>query len=259
MKSLKKVLIIIIVILIVGLISGVLVLARNQKEKFVEVSNQEPEIINETENGRKAEEITVVIEEQENVVEDQLENNNETIGSEITKENSIKNEGIINQDNANETLTIKTNTSKNSNQLKSNNQSIPNNTQQQTSATPIQETEQVEVKKEEPKPVVTTPVRTYKKNTTYISKLRNTITTTVNNNISSLNKYGITSVEQFTITEDSSICVCYGGSRNGWTYENTVAYNTFVSSILKGTSMKIYAVDEYQNGKYIQTLCYYGH
>ena len=81
----------------------------------------------------------------------------------------------------------------------------------------------------------------------------------VKNNISSLNKYGITSFEQYKIIEDSSICAYNGGNRGGWTFENPTAYNTFVKSILKGTSLRIYAVDEYQNGEYIETLCYYGH
>ena len=55
------------------------------------------------------------------------------------------------------------------------------------------------------------------------------------------------------------MCTFNGGYRSGWTYENPSAYATFKASILKGTSIKIYAVDEYQNGVYIQTLCYYGH
>lgn len=120
-----------------------------------------------------------------------------------------------------------------------------------------------ESKKEESKPVEiqkpTEPIREYKVNQNYINKLKNTITTEVKNNLEKLNKYGIKDVSQYQIIVDSSICTCYGGNRNGWTYENVSAYNTFKSSILKGTNMKIYAVDEYYNGEYIQTLCYYGH
>lgn len=129
-----------------------------------------------------------------------------------------------------------------------------------------QKTEQskpVENKPVENKPVETAnppaPVREFKVNQNYINKLRSTITTEVTNNLEQLNKYGITDVSQYQIIVDSSICTCYGGNRNGWTYENVSAYNTFKSSILKGTNMKIYAVDEYYNGEYIQTLCYYGH
>lgn len=120
-----------------------------------------------------------------------------------------------------------------------------------------------EPKKEENKPAKKTeqtePIREYKVNQNYINKLKNTITAEVGNNLEKLNKYGIKNVSQYQIIVDSSICTCFGGNRNGWTYENVSAYNTFKSSILKGTNIKIYSVDEYYNGEYIQTLCYYGH
>ena len=68
MKSFKKVLIIIILILTVGLISGALVLAKNQKkEEIEEVSTQSLESTNEIEIEDKKEdqEIIVSIEQQE--------------------------------------------------------------------------------------------------------------------------------------------------------------------------------------------------
>lgn len=257
MKKFKKVLIMIIAILTVVLILGVLLVLKTKKEESIEIGNKELEITNqgEIEVVEEDEEIIATIEEQK--TEEQLDNNEEANKSEIAKENFIKNDNVVNSSDTNKTIKEKNDTTKNVNKSKSvqsNNQNTQNNTQQQPQQTK-QETKPVE----QNKPVVTTPVRTYKENTTYISKLRNTITTTVRDNLSSLNKYGITSAEQYKIKEDSSICAYNGGNRNGWTYENSTAYNTFVKSILKGTSLKIYAVDEYQNGEYIQTLCYYGH
>lgn len=270
MKTFKKVLIIISIISTIVLILGLLLVSKAKKEDGVKVGNQDFETTNqrETESIDKDEEITIAIEEQEPKTEEQLENSEETIESEIPNETSIKNDNIVNSNDTNKITKAKNNTTQNVNQSKPvepNNQNTPNNTQQKTpipqyqQTKPIEENKPVEVKKEEPKPVVTTPVRTYKENTIYISKLRNTITTTVRDNLTSLNKYGITSAEQYKIKEDPSICAYNGGNRNGWTYENPTAYDTFVKSILKGTSLKIYAVDEYYNGEYIQTLCYYGH
>lgn len=162
------------------------------------------------------------------------------------------------------------NTSNKSSVLNNNSQSKTEVKNAETSETVQTEQPKVEKpKKEESKPVEnkpvetpkqTAPVREYKANQTYINKLKKTITTEVTSNLASLKKYGITDVSQYKIIDDdSSICACYGGNRNGWTYANVSAYNTFKSSILKGTYLKIYAVDEYYNGEYIQTLCYYGH
>lgn len=208
-------------------------------------------------------------------------------------DNSVKPKQETKVETPNKTITTNNSSNKTNNQSSSSNtnQSIESSKQQenvtetkvpekttepeskpstpQVESNPVEEkqeeTKQEETKKEESKqeetiPTETKPSRTYKINTTYINKLKQTVITEVTNNLEKLNKYGITSVEQYKIIDnDNSMCAYNGGHRSGWTYENPSAYATFKSSILKGTSIKIYAVDEYQNGVYIQTLCYYGH
>lgn len=225
----------------------------------------------------------------ENVIEEVKEKDDESINVVIESEveeikepeevNEVEKDEIIIEDSTPEVKQEKkqTETSNKQTSNTSNKVTVTNNNSQSTTEVentpqpePVQ-TEQPKVeepKKEESKPVEnkpvetpkpSAPVREFKVNQNYINKLRNTITTEVTNNLEQLNKYGITDVSQYQIIVDSSICTCYGGNRNGWTYENVSAYNTFKSSVLKGTNMKIYAVDEYYNGEYIQTLCYYGH
>ena len=280
---------ILVIILSLGLVIGVVLSNNSEKDNDIKLSLKPENIIEEIKNNEE-EPINVILEnddveleqteevkedktedvvEQENLVEVKQEKKQVTTVSEKmqnnkqTSSNSNKNSGTYN-DNL---------------QTKTENKTIPQKepvvTEQPKAETPKQEESKpvenkpVETpKQEESKPVEnkpvetpkqTTPVREYKVNQNYINKLRSTITTEVTNNLSQLNKYGITDVSQYKISEDSSICACYGGHRNGWTYENITAYNTFKSSILKGTSIRIYAVDEYYNGQYIQTLCYYGH
>lgn len=225
----------------------------------------------------------------ENVIEEVKEKDDESINVVIESEveeikepeevNEVEKDEIIIEDSTPEVKQEKkqTETSNKQTSNTSNKVTVTNNNSQSTTEVentpqpePVQ-TEQPkaeEPKKEESKPVEnkpietpkpTAPVREFNVNQNYINKLRSTITTEVTNNLEQLNKYGITDSSQYQIIVDSSICTCYGGNRNGWTYENVSAYNTFKSSILKGTNMKIYAVDEYYNGEYIQTLCYYGH
>lgn len=207
-------------------------------------------------------------------------------------DNSVKPKQETKVATTNKTITTNNSSNKTNSQSSNTNQSIESSKQQETKvqekttepeskpsipqveSNPVEEkqeeTKQEDNKKEEPKqeeskqeetiPTETKPSRTYKVNTTYINKLKQTVITEVTNNLDKLNKYGITSVEQYKIIDDdSSMCTFNGGHRSGWTYENPSAYATFKVSILKGTSIKIYAVDEYQNGVYIQTLCYYGH
>lgn len=230
----------------------------------------------------------------ENLIEEVKEIEDETVNDIVENQTVEENEGndvlktesneVVNKDSTPEikqenkqevksnkqTSNISNNSSKviNNSQPKEETKSIAQPEQIKEEQPKTQETKIEEPKQEENKPVEnkpieepksTTPVREFKINQNYINKLRNTIIDEVTNNISQLNKYGITEVSQYQIIVDSSICTCYGGNRNGWTYENISAYNTFKSSILKGTNMKIYAVDEYYNGEYIQTLCYYGH
>lgn len=238
----------------------------NTKEKNNTLNVDSENVIEEVQ-GKEDESINVVI---ESGVEEIQEPN---------EVNEIERDEVIIEDNKTEVKPEKKQTAT-SNQQTSNTSKkgpVSNNDSQSktevkntTPSEPVQ-TEQPKVeepKKEESKPVEnkpiekpkpTAPVREFKVNQNYINKLRSTITTEVSNNLEQLNKYGITDVSQYKIIVDSSICTCYGGNRNGWTYENISAYNTFKSSILKGINMKIYAVDEYQNGEYIQTLCYYGH
>ena len=266
---------ILVIILSLGLVIGVVLSNNNENEKdndiklslkpentIEEIQNNEEEPINvilenddvELEQTEEVkEDKTEDVVEQENLVEVKQEKKQVTTVSEKvqnnkqTSSNSNKNSGTDN-DNL---------------QTKTENKTIPQKEPVVTEQPKAEMPKQEESKPVENKPVETqkqtTPVREYKVNQNYINKLRSTITTEVTNNLSQLNKYGITDVSQYKISEDSSICACYGGHRNGWTYENITAYNTFKSSILKGTSIRIYAVDEYYNGQYIQTLCYYGH
>ena len=266
---------ILVIILSLGLVIGVVLSNNNENEKdndiklslkpentIEEIQNNEEEPINvilenddvELEQTEEVkEDKTEDVVNQENLVEVKQEKKQVTTVSEKvqnnkqTSSNSNKNSGTDN-DNL---------------QTKTENKTIPQKepvvTEQPKAETPKQEESKPVENKPVETPKQTTPVREYKVNQNYINKLRSTITTEVTNNLSQLNKYGITDVSQYKISEDSSICACYGGHRNGWTYENITAYNTFKSSILKGTSIRIYAVDEYYNGQYIQTLCYYGH
>ena len=254
-------------ILIVGIIlstglAGGFELANN-KEKANKVIVETENVIEEIQDNEE-EAIEIILENNDEVVDEEKEEENEKVVIE-----EIKTE--VNQEKK-QTPTSNVNQNNKQTSNNSNNTSVPNNTSQ--TKTEVNTTPQIEpVKTEQPKaetqkqeeskvvetPKQTTPVREYKVNQNYINKLRSTITTEVTNNIDQLNKYGITDVSQYQIIVDSSICTCYGGNRNGWTYENISAYNTFKSSILKGTNLKIYAVDEYYNGEYIQTLCYYGH
>jgi len=246
------------IILSTGVVGGVGLV--NNKEKEANPPIVESQNIIEEVQEKEEEPINVVVEstveeikEQEEITKDEIVNEDKK--QEVKQEN--KQTTASNKQSSNSTAN-KSTVSNNNTQPK---QKINNTPKSE----PVQEEqpEAEEPKKEESKPVETpkpsTPVREFKANQNCINKLRNTITTEVANNLEQLNKFGITDVSQYQIIVDSSICTCYGGNRNGWTYENVSAYNTFKSSILKGTNMKIYAVDEYYNGEYIQTLCYYGH
>ena len=253
----KRFLILIIgIILSTGVAGGVGFINNKEKDNTIKV---EPEnVINEVQE-KEDEPINVII---ENAVEEIKEQE---------EVNELKNDEVVKEDEKPEVKKENKQTSTSNKTTMSNNNSQPktevNNTPQQepvkTEQPKVEEPKKEESKPVENKPVETSkpsaPVREFKVNQNYINKLRSTITTEVTNNLEQLNKYGITDVSQYQIIVDSSICTCYGGNRNGWTYENISAYNTFKSSILKGTNMKIYAVDEYYNGEYIQTLCYYGH
>lgn len=257
---------ILVIILSIGLLIGVVLSNNNEKDKDIKLSLKPDENIIEEIQNNEEEPINVILEnddvelkqtgevkedkpeeaieqekKQETTVSEKVQNNKQT------SSNSNKNSGTYNDN-----LQTKT-------ENKTISQKEPIVTEQPKAETPKQEESKPVENKPVETPKQTTPVREYKVNSTYINKLRSTIITEVTNNLSQLNKYGITDVSQYKISEDSSICACYGGHRNGWTYENITAYNTFKSSILKGTSIRIYAVDEYQNGQYIQTLCYYGH
>ena len=254
------------IILSTGVAGGVGFINTKEKNHTVNVV---PENVIEEIQEKENEPINVII---ENEIEEIKETEN-------AKEDEIIEDEVIIEDNKTEvkqenkqTVTSNKQTSNTSNKsIVTNNNSQPKTEVKNTPQPEPVQTEQPKVeepKKEESKPVEdkpietpkpTAPVREFKVNQNYINKLRSTITTEVTNNLEQLNKYGITDVSQYQIIVDSSICTCYGGNRNGWTYENVSAYNTFKSSILKGTNMKIYAVDEYYNGEYIQTLCYYGH
>lgn len=261
----KRFLILIIgIILSTGVAGGVGFINNKEKDNTIKV---EPEnVINEVQE-KEDEPINVIIENAVEEIEEQEEvkelTNDEVVKEdekpEVKKENkqtSTSNKQISNTSNK---ITISNNNSQPKTKVNNTPQQEPINTEQ----TKVEEPKKEESKPVENKPVEmpkpSAPVREFKVNQNYINKLRSTITTEVTNNLEQLNKYGITDVSQYQIIVDSSICTCYGGNRNGWTYENVSAYNTFKSSILKGTNMKIYAVDEYYNGEYIQTLCYYGH
>lgn len=270
MKKSKKLIIIIGTILTISIIVGEVLAHNNTKEnKYIEnletnteenkiIEDEEPinvilegseEQENETDEIKETTQI-----EQESFIEEKQEEKNNQNKSEIATSSVSSNNNKQTSSNSSKTTSVTTSNT-NTNSGGQITPSEPIKVEEPQVTTPKQE----ESKPVEDKPVQTTPVRTYKINQTYINKLRNTIITEATNNLSQLNKYGITSVDQYKIIEDSSICAYNGGNRNGWTYENTTAYNTFKSSILKGTSIKIYAVDEYHNGEYIQTLCYYGH
>lgn len=265
-----------VILLIIFSIVGVGFL--KHKEKNIKINNDTQNTIEETQNN-KEEPLEAVLENDNEPLEETKEKEED-----IVKENNleINNLEINNLEvNQNKEPTTKTNVYESNVKqnkepvLNKSNTSITNDNtkKQENTKTNIEQPETVKKeqtksetpKKEEnktvetPKQATTTPIREYKINQTYINKLKNTIIAEVTNNIDKLSKYGITEVNQYKIIVDSSICTCYGGNRNGWTYENVSAYNTFKSSILKGTNLKVYAVDEYQNGEYIQTLCYYGH
>lgn len=251
------------IILSTGVVGGIGFIYNKEKDNTIKI---ESENINSEAQEKEDEPINVII---ENAVEEIKEQ----------EEKELTNDEVVNEDEKPEvnkedkqtsTSNIQTTNTSNKSTI-SNHNSQPktevNNKPQQEPAQ-IEQPKVEEAKKEESKPVEnkpvetskpSVPVREFKANQNYINKLKNTITTEVSNNLEQLNKYGISNVSQYQIIVDSSICTCYGGNRNGWTYENVSAYNTFKSSILKGTNMKIYAVDEYYNGEYIQTLCYYGH
>lgn len=261
----KRFLILIIGIILSTVVAGGVGLVNN-KEKDNPPIVESKNIIEEVQE-KEDEPINVIIENAVEEIKEQEEvnelKNDEAIKEdeklEVKKENkqtSTSNKQISNTSNK---TTISNNNSQPKTEVNNTPQQEPINTEQ----TKVEEPKKEESKPVENKPVETSkpsaPVREFKVNQNYINKLRSTITTEVTNNLEQLNKYGITDVSQYQIIVDSSICTCYGGNRNGWTYENVSAYNTFKSSILKGTNMKIYAVDEYYNGEYIQTLCYYGH
>lgn len=246
MKKSKKLLIIIGVILFVSILAGIVLVNGNEKKnKTISKLEVNPEEVKEEKT------INVVLDDLE-----QKENETNEEQQDETEEEAILEEQPKGSDNQDKQKSTTSNMDSN-NSVKTKPVTTSNNNGK------------VDTKQEESKPVEnktvetpkqSTPVREYKANQTYINKLKNTITTEVTSNLDSLKKYGITDVSQYKIIDDdSSICACYGGNRNGWTYANVSAYNTFKSSILKGTYLKIYAVDEYYNGEYIQTLCYYGH
>ena len=269
MKKSKKLFIIIGGVILVSILAGIIIL--NERESKVIDSIE----IGKEESEKNEEPLNVVLENEEEQKNEVIKiEENETLEEDITKmetEQKKTNEPTsninintnIDKQASNDTSKIVSVTSNNKTtnpevkqETENSNKTIeqPQETNQKT-----EQSKPVENKPVESKPVNTTPVKTYKVNQTYINKLKNTIITEVTNNLDKLNKYGITSVEQYNIIEDSSICTYNGGNRSGWTYENVSAFTTFKSSIIKGTSMKIYAVDEYLDGEYIQTLCYYGH
>lgn len=290
MKNFKRNLFIVGVLFVVSIASGfIYAKSRNVKGE---------EFIKEAEINNEIEEITTIGEEKTNEIEDIIsvalvENqeeivNEEIISNEIKEESKeIKSQNIDEVKSSNKpgsdtktTKQVDNKATTSTNTQKDNKPTIPSTSNEAKQVeTPVIENKKVEpqiepntivkdpepVKVEEPvkpvetKPIIKAPTREYKINTIYMDKLRNTIITEVTNNLEQLNKFGITSVDDYKIEETSSICTYNGGNRSGWTYENATAYNTFKNSILKGKSMKIYAVDEYQNGEYIQTLCYYGH
>ena len=243
-----------VILLIIFSIVGVGFL--KHKEKNIKINNDTQNTIEETQNN-KEEPLEAVLENDNEPLEETKEKEKD-----IVKENNLEINNLeVNQNK--EPVLNKSNTSITNDNTKKQENTKTNIEQPET--VKKEQTKSETPKKEEnktvetPKQATTTPIREYKINQTYINKLKNTIIAEVTNNIDKLSKYGITEVNQYKIIVDSSICTCYGGNRNGWTYENVSAYNTFKSSILKGTNLKVYAVDEYQNGEYIQTLCYYGH
>ncbi len=251
------------IILSTGLAGGVGFVNNKEKNNTVNVGSEN--VIEEVKE--KEEPINLVIEseveeikEPEEVKEAERE---EVIIEDNTPEVKQENKQTVASNKQTSNTSNKSSISNNNYQPKTEVKNTPQPEPVQTEQTKVEEPKKEESKPVDNKPVETAnppaPVREFKVNQNYINKLRSTITTEVTNNLEQLNKYGITDVSQYQIIVDSSICTCYGGNRNGWTYENVSAYNTFKSSILKGTNMKIYAVDEYYNGEYIQTLCYYGH
>lgn len=251
------------IILSTGLAGGVGFVNNKEKNNTVNVGSEN--VIEEVKE--KEEPINLVIEseveeikEPEEVKEAERE---EVIIEDNTPEVKQENKQTVASNKQTSNTSNKSSISNNNYQPKTEVKNTPQPEPVQTEQTKVEEPKKEESKPVENKPVETAnppaPVREFKVNQNYINKLRSTITTEVTNNLEQLNKYGITDVSQYQIIVDSSISTCYGGNRNGWTYENVSAYNTFKSSILKGTNMKIYAVDEYYNGEYIQTLCYYGH
>lgn len=296
MKISKKIIIIGSVLLTICIvISIILINANKNKEDLISniIEKEETEILDITsEQGNKNEmdnEISNIINNDDIQTIDKDESMDiveQKTYDEKIDDNSVKPKQEAKVETPNKTITTNNSSNKTNNQSNNTNQSIKTSKQEesitetkipektaepetkpttpQEESNPVvekqEETKQEESKKEETIPTETKPSRTYKINTTYINKLKQTVITEVTNNLDKLNKYGITSVEQYTIIDDdNSMCAYNGGHRSGWTYENPSAYATFKSSILKGTSIKIYAVDEYQNGIYIQTLCYYGH
>lgn len=256
-------------ILSTGVIGEIGLVNNNVKENKVSISSEN--VTEEIQNNEET--INVVLEnneEQEELSEEMKEDINEEIATEENRKEVIPNKQQTVTPIVNSSYNQSSNTSAKTTSTTNNTSQSKTETQTTTKPEPVkaEQPRVEEQKKEENKPVEskpietpkpTAPVREFKANQNYINKLRSTITTEVTNNLEQLNKYGITDVNQYQIIVDSSICTCYGGNRNGWTYENVSAYNTFKSSILKGTNLKIYAVDEYYNGEYIQTLCYYGH
>ena len=268
----KKILIILLAILIVCILSILLIKYKGNETKKADIGRVESLIQEDKDENIEILDVIVNSEEQQEA---------EVITNENKEENTLdekqeqKNGGTKITTNTNTKITSKKTTAKSSVESTKTTTNPNNNIENNKSITPKEKEVKIpEVKSktqeqtistkepskpEESKNVETKPIREYKINKTYINKLRNTIIKEVTNNLYQLNKYNITSVEQYKIVEDSSICLHNGGTRGGWTFENAMAYNTFKDSILRGVSMKIYAVDEYHNGEYIQTLCYYGH
>lgn len=296
MKISKKIIIIGSVLLTICIvISIILINANKNKEDLISniIEKEETEnldIISEQDNNNEIDnEISNIINNDDIQTIDKDESMDiveKKAYDEKIDDNSVKPKQETKVETPNKTITTNNSSNKTNNQSSNTNQTVKSSKQEeivtetkepekttepeskpstpQVESNPVvekkEETKQEETKKEEPVPTETKPSRTYKINTTYINKLKQTVITEVTNNLDKLNKYGITSVEQYKIIDDdSSMCTFNGGNRSGWTYENPSAYATFKSSVLKGTSIKIYAVDEYQNGVYIQTLCYYGH
>lgn len=267
MKKSKKLFILIGEIILISILLGIIILNERESKVIdsIEIGKEESEkneeplnvvLANEEEQKNEVTEIEKngTLEEDKTKTETEQKKTKEPtsiINTNIDKQASNDTSKIVSV-----TLNNKTTNPEVKQETENSNKTIeqPQETNQKT-----EQSKPVENKPVENKPVNITPVRTYKVNQTYINKLKNTIITEATNKLDKLNKYGITSVDQYKIYVDSSICTCFGGNRNGWTYENVSAYNTFKSSILKGTNIKIYAVDEYYNGEYIQTLCYYGH